>query len=259
MMNGYRALTPAQAAATRALLAEESQRRTHVVVYLSGAHAYGFPSPDSDVDAKAIHVAPTRRLLGLDPRIESAERLEIRDGIEVDYSSNELGQVAAGLLRGNGNYLERLLGDTPLETGPLYAELAELARRTLSRRYLGHYRGFAKQQLAMADQKPTAKRLLYVLRTALTGVHLLRTGALVTDVTRLLDEHGYGDARALLAIKQQGERTPLEPEVAAGWIERLRSVVDSMHAAYVASPLPEEPAHVDALDAWLVEARVRFL
>jgi hypothetical protein len=33
---------------------------------LSGAHAYGFPSPDSDLDLKAIHVAKTADLLGFD-------------------------------------------------------------------------------------------------------------------------------------------------------------------------------------------------
>jgi RNA repair pathway DNA polymerase beta family len=31
------------------VLREEEARREHIVVYLSGAHAYGFPSPDSDL------------------------------------------------------------------------------------------------------------------------------------------------------------------------------------------------------------------
>src|SRR5258708_1377391 len=41
------------------VIREEEGRREHVVVYLSGGHAYGFPSPDSDLDLKAIHVAKT--------------------------------------------------------------------------------------------------------------------------------------------------------------------------------------------------------
>jgi uncharacterized protein len=36
-----------------AVLAEEEAERHHVVVALSGAHAYGFPSPDSDLDLKS--------------------------------------------------------------------------------------------------------------------------------------------------------------------------------------------------------------
>ena len=51
-------LDPRQLAAADRLLDEESAKRRHLVVSLSGAHAYGFPSPDSDLDLKAIHLAP---------------------------------------------------------------------------------------------------------------------------------------------------------------------------------------------------------
>lgn len=34
----------------------------------------------------------------------------IIDGVEIDYSSNELRDVLFGILKGNGNYLERILG-----------------------------------------------------------------------------------------------------------------------------------------------------
>src|SRR6185295_5276478 len=85
-------------------------RRHHLVVYLSGAHAYGFPSPDSDFDLKCVHVAPTADLVGLRTQEGGAERIEEIDGVEVDYGSNEVGAVLRSALRGNGNYLERLLG-----------------------------------------------------------------------------------------------------------------------------------------------------
>ncbi|MEO8876424.1 MAG: nucleotidyltransferase domain-containing protein, partial [Polyangiaceae bacterium] len=58
----------------RRVLAEEESRRHHVVVYLSGAHAYGFPSPDSDLDLKAIHVAKTEDLLGFDVPVPTFDR-----------------------------------------------------------------------------------------------------------------------------------------------------------------------------------------
>lgn len=38
-------LTAEQSAVMKRELDEEEARREHVVVYLSGAHAYGFPSP----------------------------------------------------------------------------------------------------------------------------------------------------------------------------------------------------------------------
>ena len=43
-------LSPHQRAVGDRVIVEESAKREHLVVYLSGAHAYGFPSPDSDLD-----------------------------------------------------------------------------------------------------------------------------------------------------------------------------------------------------------------
>ena len=69
------ALTSHQRSVASAVLAHESSRREHVVVSLSGAHAYGFPSPDSDLDLKAVHLAPTKSLLGFPTTTPPAERL----------------------------------------------------------------------------------------------------------------------------------------------------------------------------------------
>ena len=153
------------------------------MVALSGAHAYGFPSPNSDLDLKAIHIAPTRSLLGLSEPPVTRDRMEVIEGVEIDYTSNELAGALRGIVKGNGNYLERVLGAYPLLASPLLAELAPIVRRGVSKRYHRHYLGFATQQRqAMeASNAPTAKQVLYVLRTALTGAHLLRTGELRVD------------------------------------------------------------------------------
>src|SRR5690349_2056011 len=60
-------LAPAQAEVARRWLVERERERRHLVIYLSGAHAYGFPSPDSDLDLKCVHIAPTAELVGLSP------------------------------------------------------------------------------------------------------------------------------------------------------------------------------------------------
>src|SRR5262249_9150420 len=83
-------------------------------IYLSGAHAYGFPSPDSDLDLKCVHVAPTGELVGLEPVSEPADRIVVIDGVELDDDSNELGAVLRGAIQGNGNFLERILGELTL-------------------------------------------------------------------------------------------------------------------------------------------------
>src|SRR5262249_32735952 len=153
-----------------------------VVVSLSGAHAYGFPSPDSDLDLKAIHIDPTSNLLGLAARPSHANRLEIIDGVEIDHTSNQLVGVAVGIVQDNGKYTERIASALSLRTSPEHDQLRPRVERSLSRRIYRHYNGFARGQLQEFDTapQPTAKKLLYVLRTALTGIHVLRSGKIVT-------------------------------------------------------------------------------
>jgi predicted nucleotidyltransferase len=250
-------LTDAERRVAEQVLAEEGASRRHVVVALSGAHAYGFPSPDSDLDLKAIHLLPTADLLGLTLPRPVADRLEVREGVEIDYSSNELGPALQGILKGNGNYLERVLGPHLLHQASEHAELAALARGALSRRVFRHYHGFASGQLAELDAAPekAAKRVLYVLRTALTGAHLLATGELVTDLGRLAPEHGFGDAVELIAAKRAGERVPLGTALFARWRGELDRALAHLDDAHATSPLPAEPRSRAEISAWLVEVR----
>jgi predicted nucleotidyltransferase len=252
-------ITAHQAATAARALDEEEAKRSHLVIALTGAHAYGFPSPDSDLDLKGVHVLPTSRLVGLSKPAEHASRLEVIDGVEIDYASNELGQVLSGLVRGYGSYYERLLGMWILRTTAAHASLRPLVEGSFSRRVFAHYRGFATGQLAEAMNAgaPTAKKLLYVLRTALTGTHLLRTGKLVTDLTQLMDEHGFADATELLEVKRQGERSPLPEPMASRWKLRAAGAVALVEAAHDSSPLPEEAPNVAELEAWLIEERRR--
>lgn len=254
-MDGMSLLDEHARAVAQRVIAEESARREHVVVYLSGAHAYGFPSPDSDLDLKCIHVAPTASLLGLDPQPQTFDRAEILDGVEIDYTSNELGNALAGVLRGNGNFLERVLGAATLDESAILAPLREITSRALSRRVHRHYRGFAESQLRELERMPTVKRLLYVMRTALTGTHLLETGALVTDLAALIEARGMPEIATLIERKRAGERTPLEPAERERWRAHVGALLEGLDAARERSVLPEEPSNAAELEAFLIETR----
>jgi predicted nucleotidyltransferase len=245
----------------RDVLNEECAARRHLVVYLSGAHAYGFPSPDSDLDLKAVHLEPTRALVGMEQPRTHANRFEIIDGVEIDYSCNELGPVLAGIVGGNGNYLERVLGDLCVLSSLEHQALKPLVRGALSRRVFRHYAGFARNQYTAAfhaGKPPTAKKVLYVLRTALTGTHLLRTGELVIDVRQLLEPYGLGEASELVENKQASERTELSVEQGERWNQALERVMAGLDQARDQSCLPEEPEQVAALEDWLLEMRRSF-
>jgi uncharacterized protein len=248
-------LTEGQRNVMARVLAEEEARHEHVVVYLSGAHAYGFPSPDSDLDLKAIHVAKTADLLGLTAPAPTFDRAEVIDGVEVDYTSNELAHALSGILAGNGNFLERVLGRTVAYASGLLAELRPIVQRSLNRRVHRHYRGFAQNQLQFLEKEPTAKKLLYVLRTTLTGVHLLETGELEPDLTRLMDRYDVADAAELVERKRAGERVGIAPELVGAWRPRVDGLLGRLDDARDRSLLPEEPPNIDEIQGWLLAVR----
>lgn len=255
-------LSPHQMAIADRVLDEESTQRHHVVVSLSGGHAYGFPSPDSDLDLKAVHLVPTEHLLGLSPPPQHApDRLETLEGVEIDYSSNELQTVLVGILQGNGNFIERILSRFVVRTSPEHEALKDLVKRSLSRRLHRHYRGFATGQLREweKDGFRSAKKLLYVLRTTLTGTHALLTGEIETDVTLLLDEHGFGEARELVEAKRRGERSELPTELAERWKLAVTRSFQVLDDALVRSVLSEEPMNTGEVEAWLVALRRQAL
>jgi predicted nucleotidyltransferase len=241
------------------VVAQENAKRTHLVIALSGAHAYGFPSPDSDLDLKAIHVETTARLLGLTAAPAHSDRMEIVDGVEIDYTSNELKPALLGVLHGNGNYIERILGKLLPHASPDLASLQPLVRAALSRRIAGHYLGFAKGQRDAFTKDTTAKKLLYVLRTALTGTHVLRTGEIVADLSELCEPYNFAEARNLIATKRKGERVKLEGAEVAHWQTEADRAIALLRDAHDASMLPPEPpeAAAQALEAWLLEIRQR--
>jgi hypothetical protein len=191
--------------------------------------------------------------------IESPEGVEIVDGVELDYGSNELGQVLRGVIKGNGNFLERLLGDLVLGgDSALLDEARAVVTPILSRRVARHYGGFATSQLRAFDDKPTAKRALYVLRTAATGRHLLAHGTVVTDVARL---RGFvpQEIGELIDVKRRAERQALTAEQVAAWRPQLVAAIAAVDAASPTSALPPDPPPdaVAALDAWLRDVRKR--
>lgn len=248
-------LTSHQRAVMGRVLEEEERSREHVVVYLSGAHAYGFPSPDSDLDLKAIHVARTADLLGLETPPPTVDRAEVLEGVEIDYTSNELAHALSGLLAGNGNFFERILGRLTAARSELLDELRPLAERALSRRVHKHYRGFAQSQVRFLEKEPTAKKLLYVLRTATTGIHLLETGEMEPDLSRLMARYELADAQVIIERKRAGERVALPPEVLDFWRPRIAALLERLDAARESSVLPEAPGGEAELRDWLLGVR----
>ena len=232
--------------------------RDALCVAVTGSHAYGFPSVDSDLDLKGIHVAATAALVGLAPPRDTVDVITEFDGVEIDYTSHELGFALRLLVKGNGNMLERILSPFQVVRSDRREWLQGLTRAAVGKRFYRHYRGFFGRCQEECRKTPvrTAKDYLYAYRSALSGIHLLRTGECVLDVEVLAREHGFDAVPALLEHKRGG--TELEPAADVARYEedwpRLEVLLDSAHRE---SPLPDTPPNLEALSAFLVEERRR--
>ena len=225
---------------------------------ITGSHHYGFASPDSDLDIKAIHLAPTESMLGLTAHEDAFERLEEFEGVECDLTSNEVGQALRLLLRGNGNMLERILCPYQLVDGPEVDALQGLARGALSRRFHDHYAGFfrAMRKDFERSERPSAKQVLYAYRVALTGIQLLRTGKLEADLSVLAEPYGFSEILAVLHQKRAGEeRAPLASDAVPLFRERFHRVEAALDESLRVTALPENAPNFSDCERWLVEIR----
>ncbi|MFD3875011.1 DNA polymerase beta superfamily protein [Streptomyces sp. NPDC058623] len=221
---------------------------------VSGAHLYGFPSRDSDVDLRGVHLLPARALLGLrDPEL-TRTRMWDDDGVEMDLVTHDLRKFAALMLRPNGYVLEQLLSPLVVHTTPAHEELVALAPGVLTSHHAHHYRGFAGTQWRLFGSSGELKPLLYAFRALLTGIHLMRSGEVQAHLPTLLDEVPEAPAHLadLVAAKVAAEHGGYAGAPPTADYEALHAVLD---AAQAATALPERGSAFEALDAFVVRAR----
>lgn len=93
-----------------------SQPHRMLFVTISGAHLYGFPSPDSDYDLRGVHVLPLAEIVGLSAGRETIESSQTVDGLEIDLvTQGTLKAVDIEFQRGEFQRLEaelKLVGET---------------------------------------------------------------------------------------------------------------------------------------------------
>ncbi|GAA0991694.1 nucleotidyltransferase domain-containing protein [Acrocarpospora macrocephala] len=224
---------------------------------VSGAHLYGFPSVDSDVDLRGVHLLPLPDIVGLRPPEETITRSWRRDGVEVDLVTHDLAKFCGLLLNRNGYVLEQLLSPLVVASSPVHQELVAIAPGCVTRFHAYHYLGFARTQWKLFEKARELKPLLYTFRVLLTGIHLVRTGELVADLTRL---YGGGPPylKELVAAKKAGEHGGLPGgapalDVLAGDVEGLTAALE---LARDESPLPGAATAADALHDLVVRVRL---
>ena len=227
---------------------------------ISGAHLYGFPSPDSDVDLRGAFVLPVAELLRLHEPQETITITRVCAGVEVDWVAHDLRKFARMMTQRNGYVLEQLYSPLVVHGGPWLAELRAIGRGCITRQLYHHYRGFAKGQFKLlTGSAPTVKELLYAYRVLLTGSHVLRTGEIEANLPVLTQRYARPAIAELIERKLAGaEHGQLQPGELAAHLADLDRLAGDLDAAFEASTLPEQPTTLAALDDFVVRSRLEL-
>jgi predicted nucleotidyltransferase len=226
-------------------------------ITVSGAHLYGFPSEDSDIDLRGCHQLPLRELVGLYQTRETHEAAPQHDGREVELVSHEIGKYLRLLSRNNGYILEQVFSPLVVLGAEFLELLRPLAQRCVTRGCYRHYRGFLQSQLKLLEREPAkkAKSLLYAYRVVLSGIHLLETGEVQANLRELNHRFNLTFVDDLIRRKQareNGEMAELDWTMHQAELARWEARLEE---AYGRSTLPEEPPHED-LNQFLIDLRL---
>src|SRR5262249_20265454 len=243
------------------LLKQQVEQHPYPLLFatISGAHLYGFPSPDSDFDLRGVHMLPLKEVVGLHSGPETIEKSGVHDGIEIDLVTHDAKKFFSQLLKKNGYVLEQVFSPLVVHTTPEHVELKEIAAQCVTRHHAHHYLAFAETQWKLFEKEnpPRVKPLLYIYRVLLTGVHLMKTGLIEANLLRLNESARLPYLDDLIERKVTGaekERlTNADLEFHRREYERLES---ELKAASENSHLPETPPGRNWLHELLVRMRI---
>lgn len=228
---------------------------------ISGAHLYGFPSPDSDYDLRGVHILPITEVIGLKDVRETIEVSGIRENLELDLVTHDIKKFFGLLLKRNGYVLEQLYSPLIVETTPEHEELKAIASDCITKYHVYHYLGFAQTQwrLFSKENLPRVKPLLYVYRVLLTGIHLMQTGQIEANLVKLNQKFQISYIPELIDRKLQGQEkaTLTDTDIDFHQQEYLR-LCQNLESASESSHLPENPNAKQMLHDLLVRVRVKY-
>ena len=142
-------------------LADQIREHPYPLLFatISGAHIYGFPSPDSDYDLRGAHCLPLDEVLGLRLRHETIEKSGVRNGLEMDLVTHDVGKFLGMMLKRNGYVLEQLLSPLVVFATPEYEELKALAPGCITRYHAYHYLGLDRKSTRLNSSHEWISRM----------------------------------------------------------------------------------------------------
>lgn len=231
-----------------------------VFATISGAHLYGFPSPDSDFDLRGVHLLPLKTVVSLEEGEQTIEKEGIHDGLEIDLVTHDAAKFFGLMLKRNGYVLEQLLSPLVVFTTPEHEELKAIAASCITRHHAHHYLGFAATQWKLFEKEspPRVKPLLYTFRVLLTGIHLMKTGEVQANLCILNESAKLSYLDELIHRKQTGaEKSVLDAADMEFYASEYDRLTSELERSFEESKMPEVPSGRSELNELLVRLRLR--
>ena len=231
-----------------------------VFATVSGAHLYGFPSPDSDYDLRGVHVLPLADVVGLDVGMETVQIEEIRDGLELDLVTHDAKKFFTLMLRKNGYVLEQLFSPLIIQTSTEHDELKEIGKRCITKHHAHHYFGFARTEwkLFSKEAAPRVKPLLYIFRVLLTGINLMQTGEVEANLINLNEKFRLPYLPYLIERKTNGAEKGILPDADLKFYQKeYERLVLELEKDSERSDLPETSNAKNDLNDLLIRIRLK--
>lgn len=228
-------------------LSEVVEDLSQFVIYRCqvGSKAYGLATDESDDDIRGIYLPPARLQWSL---YQLPEQLESADS-EKDEVYWELEKFLRLALKANPNVLETLWTPMVLDANDVANELRSIRTAFLSKHLYKTYSGYVLSQFRRMSNAVTKKgtykpkHAMHLVRLLLSGIHALRTGEIMIDVSEHRDE--------LLNIRGGG----LSFEEVK---QRALELDKQFQTIFNATTLAEQPDY-SVVDAFLIRARRSML
>ncbi len=238
----------------------EAHPHSVLFITVSGAHLYGFASPDSDYDLRGAHVIDLPTMIGLDAPRETYEVLDRDAEVEMDIVTHDVRKFFTMLLGRNGYVLEQICSPFVVYSAEGFSELRELAMRCLTRHHRHHFRRFATNQWekVAGPSNGTVKGLLYSYRPLLAGIYLMEERVMESNLRVLNERFRLPQIDDLIERKVTGTETQSLGEADLGFHHDQCDVLNArLEVAADQSGLPESPEAQarDALNDLLIRLR----
>jgi len=230
------------------------------IIYLtvSGAHLYGFPSYNSDIDIRGSYAANPSFFLG----IHSCK--DTITSIDPDFQLFELKKLINLAIKGNCNVLEHIFSN-PIYKTPEYFRLKELIQNILAKDGIyNSYRGMASfnYKKFILGGKATYKKYLYVFRGLLAARYFLETGRIEPNLAKLNKVYKIKEISTLIKAKMDREEESVAKEIDSGKLDELiHYCYYKLDNAYNKSSIPAKPDKRDIkkLNSFLIKLRKDML